>query len=76
MKESNIYQSKNYNALSIMTVLDFREITVKVQDVLLPHRFMQTATELLAIKIGLCKLHPAMILKVFFKGTAKKNITL
>lgn len=48
-----------------MTVLDFREMSVKVQDILLPHRFMQTATEVLAIKIVLCKLNPVMVLSNF-----------
>lgn len=55
-----------------MTLLDFREISVKVQDVFLPQNFMQTATELLAIKIGLGKLNPAMILNIL-KELQRKN---
>lgn len=56
-----------------MTVLQFREISVKVQDVLLPHGFMQTATGLPAVQEGLCKLNPVMILNKIVRRNCKEK---
>jgi len=49
---------------------------VKVQDVLLPHRLTQTATGLLAIKKGLCKLNPVLILNKIFKRNCKEKYSI